>query len=178
MKRFPALLALFALLTVAVAVPAFAGSKCEAPDAQACLNQMSTMKDKGWSGVQVDNSDMTAIRVKAVTPGSPAAKAGIQVGDVLVALNGANFTDMEALKKAKGDWAVGQSVTYSLKRKGADKQIALKLDKMPENVFAQMIGEHMLEAHLNMAAATPTEPAPATAAPATAPATTTTKTDK
>ena len=177
MKRFSALLALFALLTVANAVQAFAGGKCEAPDAQACLNQMSAMKDKGWSGIELDKSDMTAIKVKAVTPGSPGAKAGIQPGDVLVALNGASLTDMEALKKAKGDWAVGQSVSYSIKRKGADKQISLKLDKIPESVFAQMIGEHMLEAHLNMAAATPTEPAPATTAPATAPATTT-KTDK
>ena len=177
MKRISALLALFAVLTVALAVPAFAGGKCEAADAQACLNHMSAMKDKGWSGVDLDKSDMTAIKVKAVAPGSPGAKAGVQAGDVLVALNGASLTDMEALKKAKGDWSVGQSVTYTVKRKNADKQIALKLDKMPEEVFASMIGRHMLDAHLAMASAAPADPAPATTAPATAPATTT-KTDK
>lgn len=178
MKRFSALLALFALLMVAVAVPAFAGGgKCEAADAQACLNQMSTMKDKGWVGLDLDKSDMTAIKVKGFTPGSPASKAGFQVGDVVVAINGASLTDKEALMKAKGDWSVGQSVTYTVKRKNAEKQITAKLDKMPEDVFATMIGHHMLEAHLTMAAATPSEPS--TTAPATTPATTTIeKTDK
>ena len=95
-----------------------------------------------------------------------------------MALNGASITDMEALKKAKGDWSAGQSVSYTVKRKGADKQIALKLDKMPEEVFASMIGRHMLDAHLAMASATPTEPAKEAAAPATTTTTTTEKTDK
>ena len=78
MKRFSAQLALFAVLMVAIAVPAFAGAghKCEAADAQACLNQMSAMKDKGWSGVEIDKSDMTAIKVKAVAPGSQGRDPG------------------------------------------------------------------------------------------------------
>src|SRR5262245_40983388 len=100
MKRFPALVALFALLMVALAVPAFAGAKCEAADAQACLNQMSALKDKGWMGLDLDKSDMTAVKVKAITPGSPASKAGFAVGDVVVAINGASLADKEALQKA------------------------------------------------------------------------------
>jgi predicted metalloprotease with PDZ domain len=170
MKKFALLLALVMLV---VAVPAFAGGdKCTAADANDCLSHWGAMKDKGWSGVELDKSDMSVIKVKAVTPGSPAAKAGLMAGDVLVALNGASLTDKEAVEKAKGEWSVGQSVTYTIKRKNAEKQIAIKLDKIPESVFAAMLGKHMLENHMTMAAATPAEPSTGAAA------TTTEKTDK
>ena len=160
MKRISALLALFAVLTVALAAPALAGggAKCEAADAQACLNQMSGMKAKGWTGLDLDKSDATAIKVKAITPGSPASKAGFAVGDVIVAINGASMADKEALTKAKGDWAVGQAVTYTVKRKNTEKALTAKLESMPEDVFASMIGKHMLAAHVAMASATPTTP--------------------
>ena len=161
MKRISALLALFAVLTVALAAPALAGggAKCEAADAQACLNHISGMKAKGWTGLDLDKSDLTAIKVKAITPGSPAAKAGFAIGDVVVAINGASLTDKEALTKAKGDWAVGQAVTYTVKRKNTEKSITTKLESMPEEAFATMIGKHMLEAHTTLASATPSTPA-------------------
>jgi predicted metalloprotease with PDZ domain len=178
MKRLSALVALFALMTVALAVPAFAGEKCQAADAQACLGQMAAMKDKGWIGLDLDKTDMTSVKVKSIIPGSPASKAGFAVGDIIVAINGASLTDKEALMKAKGDWAIGQSVSYTIKRKDAERTLTAKLDRMPEDVFAQMIGKHMLEAHMTMAAAT--TPAPATTTPATTPVSTTTteKTNK
>src|SRR5688572_8149248 len=146
MKKLTLLLATALLV---VAVPAFAGTgeKCSA-DAQICLNHHAAMKDKGWMGLEYDKTDPTAVKVKAVTAGSPAAKAGFQVGDILVAMNGASMTDKEALKKAKGEWKIGQSVTYTIKRKAAEKQLAVTLAPMPENVFASMVGLHMLENHI------------------------------
>ena len=163
MKRFAGWMAVAMLVA---AVPAFAGSgeKCTAADAQACLNHMSAMKDKGWVGLEFDKSDASTIKVKAITAGSPAEKAGFLVGDVLVAINGASVADKEAMKKAKGEWKVGQAVAYTVKREGADKELKATLDKMPETVFASMIGSHMLDAHLSMAATTETgHDAPATA---------------
>lgn len=143
---------LMALVMLVVAVPAFAGGdKCTAADAQACLSHWSASKDKGWLGLEYDKTDATAIKVKAITPGSPAAKAGFEVGDVLMALNGASFADKDAMKKAKGEWKAGQAVTYTVKRANAEKQISATLDKMPEQVFASMLGQHMIENHMAVA---------------------------
>jgi S1-C subfamily serine protease len=161
-----------AMALLVLAVPAFAGGgeKCSA-DLQTCLNHHAAMKDKGWTGLELDKSDPAAIKVKAVTAGSPAAKAGFLVGDVLVAMNGVSMTDKEAMKKAKGEWKVGQAVTYTVKRKNADKQLAVTLAAMPEAAYASMVGTHLLANHVTAATAATTEATPATA-------TTTDKTDK
>jgi len=138
-----------ATLVAALAVPALAGSgeKCTY-DTQSCLNHWSKSKDKGWIGLQYDKAEDGTVTVKSVTANSPGASAGFQVGDVLVAMNGAKMSDKAAMKKAKGDWKAGQSVSYTVLRAGAEKQLAVTLAKMPEEVFASMVGGHMLESHV------------------------------
>ena len=143
-----------AALVLALAVPAIAGSgaKCTY-DTQTCLNHYSKSKDKGYLGLQYDKAEDGTVSVKSIYPNSPAVAAGFQVGDVLLALNGAKFADKEAMKKAKGEWKIGQTVTYTVKRAGAEKQIAATLATMPEEVFASMVGGHMLESHVVVATA-------------------------
>lgn len=147
-----------ALLMVAVPVFAGGGEKCAA-DAQACLNHWSGNKDGGWLGADMDKSTPGVYKVKAVTPESPAAAAGIKTGDLLVAINGARLSDKEAVKKAKGSWKAGQAVTYTVQRAGTEKQIAVTLGKTPDVVFASMVGTHMLEHHMGTAATADAEAA-------------------
>ena len=143
-----------AALVAALAVPALAGSggKCTY-DTQSCLNHWSKSKDMGWAGLQYDKLEDGTVKVKAITANSPAVTAGFQVGDVLMAINGAKLSDKEAVKKAKGEWKVGQTVNYTVQRGGAEKQISVALARMPEEVFASMVGSHMLENHLVTATA-------------------------
>ena len=143
-----------ALFLISAAAPALAGKgeKCTA-DAQTCLNHFSAYKDKGWHGIKSEANDKGESVVKSVVAGSPAEKAGFQPGDVLVSLNGAKMSDKEAVKKAKGEWKVGSQVTYSVLRGGAEQQIAVTLAPMPEEVYAGMVGQHMIENHM---AAAPT----------------------
>jgi predicted metalloprotease with PDZ domain len=136
-----------------VAVPAFAGGEKCAADAQACLNHWSGNKAGGWLGADMDKSTPGVYKVKGVTAESPAAAAGFKVGDVLVAINGANLSDKEAVKKAKGSWKAGQAVTYTVQRAGTEKQLAVTLAKTPDAVFATMLGTHMLEHHMGTATA-------------------------
>lgn len=147
MKRIPWLLA--TLLLAAIASPALAGGgeKCSA-DVQTCLNSFAAKKSHGWLGLKYDKAEDGSTVVTGTTAGSPAEQAGFQKGDVLVALNGASFADKEAIKKAKGDWKPGSKVTYTVKRAGAEQQIAVTLAAMPEEVFAQMVGEHMVSNHM------------------------------
>ena len=137
-----------------LAMPAFAGSgeKCTV-GTQACLNHWSSNRDMGWTGLDLDKSDPAAIKVKAITPESPAAAAGFQVGDVVLTLNGVKMSDKAALKKAKASWKAGQSVTYTVQRAGAEQQIAVTLAKAPDQVYASMLGSHMMENHATAATA-------------------------
>jgi len=143
-----------AALVLALAVPAWAGhgEKCNYPT-QECLDHMATMmKSGGWVGVELDFDEETGIpTVKKVVPGSPAETAGIEPGDVFVALNGVRFgkDNEEALKKAKKDWKPGQSVSYTLSRNGLDKKVEVTLAPMPADIMAAWVGQHMLQ-HANM----------------------------
>ncbi len=145
-KRWVGILAGAAL----AALPALAGEhgKCTM-STQDCLNHMAAqMRNAGFVGVELDRDDTTGtLTVLKVVPGSPAEAAGIQPGDVLFALNGVRIgkDNEKALEKARKDWAPGQSVTYTIKRDGAEKEVSLTLAPMPADVMAKYIGEHMLQ---------------------------------
>jgi predicted metalloprotease with PDZ domain len=154
MKRVTVLVA--AALGVVLAAPVFAGGseKCT-QDAQACLNGFSNYKAKGWLGLEYDKSAAEKTHlIKRAVAGSPAEAAGFQAGDVLVSLNGVPLTaEKEALKAAKGDWSVGQSVSYVVSRKSKEVKLSAKLAAMPEEVFARMVGDHMVRDHMTAATA-------------------------
>lgn len=136
-------------LTLAVA-PALAGEYAKCPETtQSCLDHMATkMKTSGWVGLELDMDEASGgYKVLKVVPGSPAQNAGIQPDDVLYALNGVRLVkeNEAALAKARKEWQPGQSVTYTIKRNGADREVTLTLAPMPADVLAKWIGQHMLE---------------------------------
>lgn len=153
------MITMLALVAVA-AIPVAAGEhkKCTM-STQECLNMMAEkMKKSGWVGVELDveATGGQGYKVEKVIPGSPAEKAGIQPGDVLYALNGVtiNEDNKEALKKVRKEWIPGQSVTYTIKRAGADRDVTLTLAPMPADVMANWVGQHMLDhAQLEIASA-------------------------
>lgn len=153
MKRITA--GMVAVLLLVIAAPAMAGGGAKCTQAvQACLNHWAKSKDMPWAGLQYDKSaDGSVTSVKAITPGSPAATAGFQVGDVLVALNGAKLTDKEAVKKAKGEMKIGSTVQYTISRNGAEQQLAVTMAAMPPEVYASVVGSHMIENHVSTAVA-------------------------
>src|SRR5262245_44807537 len=132
--------------------PAAAGEyhhSCNMP-VQECIDRMSSsLKTTGWVGIEFDDSTVTrgGYKVVKVIPGSPAEKGGFQPGDILYALNGVRIAQnsKEALAKARQEWKPGQSVTYTVKRDGVDREIRLTLAHMPADVMARWIGEHIKE---------------------------------
>jgi S1-C subfamily serine protease len=113
------------------------------------------MKAHGWLGLETEKNAAGAYAVKAVTPGSPAAAAGFQPGDVLVAFNGVAMdgANKEAMKKAKAGSAPGKQVTYTVRRGGAERQLTATLAPVPKEVLAQWLGEHLIDEHLSTAVA-------------------------
>lgn len=141
----------FVMVVAVAAIPALAGEhgkSCPATT-QECLDHMAAkLKTSGWVGVEMEPQESTGLlTVTKVIPGSPAEAAGIRPGDALYALNGItiNKENDEALAKARKEWKPGQSVTYTIKRDGADREVALTLAPMPADVLAKWIGTHMME---------------------------------
>ena len=84
-----------------------------------------------------------------VVPGSPAAKAGVQPGDVLLKLGGVDPSQWFAGKAGwKSDWKDGQAVAVTVGRAGHDRSLDMALEHIPEETLAQIIGIHVLEGHL------------------------------
>jgi S1-C subfamily serine protease len=138
------------LLAGLLVTPAFAGAKCSA-STQECLNMMAKkFKNRGWVGLEYERDATGALLVKRIVDGSPAQGAGLRAGDKLIGVNGVKFSeaDEEALHKALGDWTPGKKIVYLVDRNGAEKNIEIILAKPPEEVIAQWIGMHMLEAHV------------------------------
>ena len=69
--------------------------------------------------------------VASVVPDSPAEKAGLQQGDVILELNGSKIEDARMLRLAVSRSVPGTSVNLKIKRNGALKDVAVKLDAMP-----------------------------------------------
>jgi len=149
------------IVTVALVVlPAIAGDghdhaenaeyekKCGA-DAQACLNWFANAyNDRGWAGVSLEASD-AGLRVSEVHYGTPAAKAGVKAGDILVAINGVEYAEENKEKMAafEKEMVPGNEFTYTIARNGKNKDVTFALAEMPMDVVARMVGMHMLSDH-------------------------------
>jgi serine protease Do len=110
---------------------------------------VAQLKDKGyitrgWLGVQVqpvtsDIADSLGMKqaggamVDNPQDGSPAAKAGIQAGDVITAVNGTAVKDSRELARTVGMMAPGTQVTLDVLHSGQSKQVALTLGEMPND---------------------------------------------
>lgn len=142
MKRTTPLLAL--ALTLALAPVAFAGGEnCAHKTAAAHKEKAAQLAAKGWHGMKTEKDATGAYRVASVASGSPAAQAGLQVGDVLVAMNGIALTDAnkDALKKAKANLGVGKQISYKVRRAGAEQTLAVTLAPVPDAVLAEWVKE-------------------------------------
>ena len=125
-----------ATLALAVSVPAFAGgSHCSSASAATADAKAScvTTKTTAWAGAWLQRSPSGAVTVAEVAKGSPAAKAGLKSGDVVLAVNGYDLSDSEARAEcaSKGNYSVGGTVFYTVQRGASTKNVKLKLEKMP-----------------------------------------------
>jgi Do/DeqQ family serine protease len=74
--------------------------------------------------------------VSDVTPGSPADKAGVERGDVVVALDGAAVSDSNALRNRVAQTAPGASVALTIWRNGSEKKLTATLGELPGSTRA------------------------------------------
>ncbi len=103
---------------------------------------------RGWLGVMIQpvTPELAAqfkmerpigALVGEVSPGSPADKAGIKPGDVIVAFNGKEISQVSMLPNLVAETPVGSRAEVTLYRKGALKKLPLVIAKLNEEQVAQ-----------------------------------------
>lgn len=73
--------------------------------------------------------------VDRVMENSPASKAGLQVGDVILMLNGSKVKDGLELQRIVSQSLPGKEVKVELWREGKAMTFTVQLDEMPQNFF-------------------------------------------
>ena len=100
---------------------------------------------RGWLGVLIqdvtrDLAESFGMKkpegalVAKVLPDSPAAKAGLQVGDVIVSFNGKEIVQSSALPPVVGSTPVGKRVPVKVIRNGRKQTLWVVLGELPEKV--------------------------------------------
>ncbi|MBI2304281.1 MAG: PDZ domain-containing protein [Chloroflexi bacterium] len=97
---------------------------------------------KGWLGILITDlnekvaarlgvTDKTGVIISQVLPQSPAAQSGLQVKDIVTAINGKAVANSKELKDAISKLAPGSSVTVTVKRGDTTKDVAVTLGTAP-----------------------------------------------
>jgi putative serine protease PepD len=72
-----------------------------------------------------------------IVPGSPAAKAGLQAGDLIMAVNGTPVASVNQFVATIANYAPGDTVTLTVNRGGQNKSIKLTLGAQPSSATTQ-----------------------------------------
>jgi serine protease Do len=96
---------------------------------------------RAWLGVAIQDvtpelaksfglSESHGALVADVTPRSPADKAGIERGDIIVTFNGTGIADSHALPALAAQQPVGDRVSVTVLRRGVEKTVAVILGQL------------------------------------------------
>ena len=98
---------------------------------------------RGWLGVQIQNLDQELANsfsmnkpqgalVASVLPASPADKAGVQAGDIIVGFNNTEVNSADHLPLLVGTTGIGSTVPLKVLRNGAEKMLNVTIEKLAD----------------------------------------------
>ena len=108
---------------------------------------------RGWLGVTIqhvteDIAESLGLKhpmgalVQGVQPGSPAAKAGIEEGDLIVSFDGKTVEEMRRLPRIVAETEIGKSVTVEIIRNGKTITRSVKVGEMKDETVAKGKGKN------------------------------------
>ena len=103
---------------------------------------------RGWMGVsiqpltgelikQFNLSDEAGVLVGDVVEDSPAEKAGIQRGDVIISFSGSEVKDVRQLRNMVAESVPGREAAVKFIRDGKVKTVGVKIAELPAEIYAQ-----------------------------------------
>jgi len=121
---------------------------------------------RGWLGVVIQEITpeiaetigvKEGILVSQIAPGSPAEKAGLKVGDIIVAIDGEKVREVRELQFRIMKTPPGTEVTLTILRGGKEQTIKAKVGEMPEEVRFGQPKEQVGELGLSLRDLSPEE---------------------
>ncbi len=102
---------------------------------------------RGWLGVSIQDvtddmaealgvADASGAIVSDLVSGSPALKAGIERGDVILSINGTKVEDATQVTRVVGSLLAGSSNAFRVLRDGAERTVTVTVGERPENPLA------------------------------------------
>ncbi|MEQ1712433.1 MAG: Do family serine endopeptidase [Hyphomicrobium sp.] len=99
---------------------------------------------RGWLGVKIqtitdDIAETLGVKensgalVSAVTPDSPAAKGGLEAGDVILKFDGKDVNTMRGLPKIVAQTPIGKAVDVEVLRRGEKKSMKIAVGRLTED---------------------------------------------
>ena len=91
----------------------------------------------GITGINLDEQTAkrykleVSVYIKSIEDFSPAEKAGLKAGDVIVKADGKSITTMDELNEIKNSHQIGDAITLTVNRNGSDKDITVTLEETP-----------------------------------------------
>jgi serine protease Do len=86
--------------------------------------------ERGWLGVAVEDRD-NGVFVASADRTGPAARAGIRLGDALIAINGDKIENSRGLIRAVAAVAPGNSARVTVRRQGHEMEIPVTVGRRP-----------------------------------------------
>lgn len=121
---------------------------------------------RGWLGVVIQEITpeiaetigvKEGILVAQIAPGSPAERAGLKVGDIIVAVDGEKVREVRELQFRIMKTPPGTEVTLTIIREGKEQTIKAKVGEMPEEVSFGQPREQVGELGLSLRDLSPEE---------------------
>jgi putative serine protease PepD len=84
-----------------------------------------------YVGVELNGNSAGGAQVSSVQANSPGQRAGLQAGDVVTAVEGKSISSTEQFIATVDNYSPGKTITLTVKRGGATKQITLTLGTRP-----------------------------------------------
>lgn len=116
---------------LAAAVLAVPGAAVADPGSAAGGAGIVPLGPPAWIGITMDRGGDTGVRVEHVVRGGPADRAGLKVGDRIVAIDGARVTAPAHVSRNVTTRKAGETVVLSLERTGTPVRASIVLASRP-----------------------------------------------
>lgn len=98
---------------------------------------------RGWLGIKIQTvtedvaeslglDDAEGALVVEVTPDSPASKAGVEAGDIILSFDDQNVDRMRQLPRIVAETKIGKTVNMDVLREGSNKTLKVKVGELEE----------------------------------------------
>jgi len=89
-------------------------------------------QDTGWLGISIEDQKEPGAIIRRVEPNSPAEKAGLKQGDVIVEFNREQVIGVQQLTRLVRETPVGRMVDVKIRRDNREETLQITTERGPE----------------------------------------------